>query len=77
MQETGKWNVLEVDNQFVTLSVKCYLCKHWTILRIPTAAMKAEIERPEKEIEKEASTLLAVRKKAKPDEDGPESEVVE
>jgi hypothetical protein len=73
MQETGKWNVLEVDNQFVTLSVKCYLCKHWTILRIPIEDLKKELGKPEKAMEEEASTLARIRKKAEPDEDEPET----
>ena len=58
--EIGKWNILEVDSQFVTLSVKCYLCKHWTILRIPTETMKSELnlERIEKQAEKEVDTFV-------------------
>jgi hypothetical protein len=58
--EIGKWNVLEVDSDFVTMSVKCYCCHHWTILRIPTEELKKEVnlERVEKQAEKEVSDFI-------------------
>jgi len=66
--EIGKWNILEIDNQFVTLSVKCYLCKHWTILRIPTETLISELKRPEEKLEREVSNLVGRIKESKAEE---------
>lgn len=43
--EIGKWRVLEIDKDFLTLTFKCYLCKHWTVVRIPKKDFEEELKK--------------------------------
>jgi len=29
----GKIRILEITDDYITFSFKCYLCKHWTVVR--------------------------------------------
>jgi hypothetical protein len=71
--EIGKWSILEADNEFVVFAFKCYLCKHHTIIRIPTEKLVNELTAQDVKIEKDAETLANLRKKAEPDEDEPQT----
>jgi hypothetical protein len=75
--EIGKWSILEADNEFVVFAFKCYLCKHHTIIRMPTEKLVAELKAQDVKIEDEANKLVSLRKKAKPDEEEPETKMVE
>jgi len=33
VEPLGKIRILEVTDEHVTFSFKCYLCKHWTVAR--------------------------------------------
>lgn len=47
VSEIGKYNILEVDKEFVTLTFKCYLCKHWTVVRIPKKEFMEKLKEEE------------------------------
>lgn len=47
MKEIGKWKILEADKEFITLTCKCYLCSHWTIVRIERMTLEKAIAEEE------------------------------